>query len=465
VNPSSALLCAVLFTVWLSYRDTRERSSVSAAVWIVVAWAIVLGSRPITSWIAGDIVHATNRDEGNPAEASIYVVLQLASLIVLSRRRVRMPIVVRDNRWLLVFYLFWLASIVWSDYPVITLKRLVKDFGNVLMVLVLLTEVNPAQAIRATFARCAYLCIPLSIVLIKYYPYIGRVYGGYNRNDLMYVGVALHKNTLGALALVSAVFLLWDVLESRRSARTAGQKMTLISRAAVVAMCWYLLKVANSATSLVCAVLATAILLAFRIPALKRVTRQLEPYGLAAGVTVFLLDAAFNLKEQVVLMLGRDMTLTTRTDLWPIVVKFADNPLLGAGFNTFWAGSRLVELHQYELLEGIVQAHNGYLELYLNGGWVGIGLLAMVLFATHKRIKRELASDTPESLVRFIALLVAVVYNFSEASFHKLSLVWLVTLFAIMRYARPAPVRPQPAPALASMPEPLDWTPVRGAHS
>ena len=50
---------------------------------------------------------------------------------------------------------------------------------------------------------------------------------------------------------------------------------------------------------------------------------------------------------------------------------FVENPLLGAGFENFWVGERQVTLGGL----GGNQAHNGYLEIYLNLGWVGILLL------------------------------------------------------------------------------------------
>jgi exopolysaccharide production protein ExoQ len=450
--PFLALTVVSIFTAWLIWRDGKERGSVTAATWIVVSWALILSSRPVTSWFTGDFGAAATRDEGNPQEAAFYIGLQLAGLIVLLRRGVRLPLVIKDNRWLFAFYLFWAASVLWSDYPVITIKRLIKDLGNVIMILILLTERTPVQALRAVFTRVAYVGIPLSIVLIRYFPELGRAYAGYDRSELMYVGVALHKNTLGTLALVSSLFLLWDVMESRRYARTAMEKATLASRVLVLAMCWYLLLRIDSATSLVCALLAASILTAFRFPALKRRTRRLEPYALTVLFLSLFLDWGFNLKELIVSALGRDMTFTTRTDIWPIVLRHAENWLVGAGFNTFWAGSRLVQLYQYDGIDGIAQAHSGYLETYLNGGWIGVGLLTIVLLVAYRRTLRELALDAPESLVRFIVLLVALLYNFSEASFNKVSLVWLVTLFAVMRYGQrsspPAPATKRSAPGV-----------------
>jgi exopolysaccharide production protein ExoQ len=130
------------------------------------------------------------------------------------------------------------------------------------------------------------------------------------------------------------------------------------------------------------------------------------------------------------------MTLTTRTDIWPILLEYQPNPVLGAGFNSFWAGSRMVELAS--MTGGIIQAHNGYLEIYLNGGAIGVGLLVILLVWAYARTKKELVLGTPASSIAFVFLFVAIVYNFSEASFNKQSLLWIVTIFAVMGYRAPS---------------------------
>ena len=423
-------------TLWLFWRDVKERASVSSAVWIVLAWAVIYGSRPVTSWFSE--ADPGSYDEGNPVEALVYLCLIVAGVMVLRRRNIRWPAVVKDNGWLFLFYLFWLMSVLWSDYPVITLKRLVKDLGNVVMVLVLLTGREPGEAVRAVFVRFAYVCIPLSIVLMRYFPELGRAFAGYDRSAQMYVGVTTHKNTLGALALVAALFVLWDLLELRGKwrGRRMAEKITRVARGLVLLMCWYLLLLVDSATSLVCAVFGSLLLVGVRVPSVRRYPGRMEACGCGAALVLWLLDSEFNVKEAFVQSLGRDTTLTTRIDVWPILIAHQDNPLGGAGFNTFWAGRRLVELG--ERVGGIIQAHNGYLETYLNGGWVGIGLLVILLVAAYRRIRRQFGIGSPEGSIRFVFVLLAIIYNVSEASFNKLSVLWFVTVFAIMEYrARP----------------------------
>lgn len=421
--------------LWLFYCDGKERASVSSAIWIVVAWAVNYGSRSVTEWfkVAEGPIRPESADEGNPVEALISLSLIAAGAIVLLRRGVRLPAVIRANAWLCVFYLFWFTSIFWSDYPLITFKRLFKDMGNVVMVLVILTELEPSEAIKAVCARVAYLCIPLSILLIRYYPDFGRIYTGFSNSESMWVGVATHKNTLGVLAFVGAVFLLWDLLACKKKPRTGTEKFLRRSRIIVLMMCWYILAIANSATALVCGVLGSACLLAFRIPSVKSNPARVEKFGLGVVAVLLVLDAVFNLKETIIVqLLGRDMTLTTRTDIWPILVQLQDHPLLGAGFNSFWTGSRLVM--SYEELGGIIQAHNGYLETYLNGGLVAVGLLMVLLLSAYMGIRKQLMLGAPEGSIRFVVLLMAVIYNNSEASFNKVGLLWLLTLFAILEY-------------------------------
>lgn len=434
-----ALLTFSLWLLWMLHRDAKERASVSAGIWIVLAWVFIHGSRPLSVWL-GLEVH-TSRDEGNPAEALFNLILIVAGLIVLWRRGIQVPIVIRNNKWLFVFYLFWCMSILWSDYPLITFKRLFKDLGNVAMVLIVLTDREPSETVRAVGVRLAYLCIPLSIVLIRYYPQWGRTYVGHHQDTLMNTGVTTHKNMLGALVLVSALFVLWDLLELRGKSRSTAGKLAYASRVMVLVMCGYLLKTIDSMTSLVCAAVGSVLLIAFRRPAFRRSPARLEAMGLSAALILYLMDSIFSIQEAFLGGLGRNVTLTSRTDIWKVVQDVQNNPLLGMGFDTFWAGARLEVLADKLGAAGLLQAHNGYLETYLNGGLIGVGLLMVVLLSAYKRIRKQLVLfGNPEESFRMTILLTAIIHNYTEASFNKLGPLWFVTCFAIMVYrTRQAP--------------------------
>jgi O-antigen ligase len=105
--------------------------------------------------------------------------------------------------------------------------------------------------------------------------------------------------------------------------------------------------------------------------------------------------------------------------------------LLGAGFNSFWSGDRLAVVHEKL---GIIQAHNGYLETYLNGGVIGVALLLIVLVTASKRIQREIVQGDFMARGRFAIVVLAFLYNLTEAAFNKMGLVWFLLLLAVVRY-------------------------------
>jgi O-antigen ligase len=150
-------------------------------------------------------------------------------------------------------------------------------------------------------------------------------------------------------------------------------------------------------------------------------TVLLWPTGIAQSVLDFF----------IVDILGRDLTLTSRTDVWPMLLSKADNVLVGSGFNSFWTGERLADV--YGQL-GIIQAHNGYLETYLNGGLVGLALLVLLLIAAIRTANRQLAESGAAANVAFAMILVNVVYNFTEASFDKTSPLWFAFLMVMTQY-------------------------------
>jgi exopolysaccharide production protein ExoQ len=438
----SLLFIYSLWLLWLLHHDGRERASVSSSIWIVLAWALIHGTRPVTSWIAGvdpSIFTAGSRDEGNPVEALVNLFLIIAGLIVLWRRGTRLSVAVKDNAWLFVLYLFWLLSIGWSDYPLITFKRLFKDLGTIVMVLVVLTELKPAEAIRAVCTRVAYMSIPLSILLYRYYPGWGRTFVGYKGDTQSYVGVTESKNTLGVLACVSALFLLWDLLELRGKKQSVSGRGVFFSRVLVLLMCWYLLLAINSATSLICAVIGSGLFIAFGLSFIKRNPGRVEVFGWSAAAGVWLLDSLFNIKEMILQSLGRDTTLTSRTNIWAVLTDYQDNSLGGAGFDTFWAGERIKLLADKTF--GIIQAHNGYIETYLNGGFIGTTLLVVLLISAYLRIRKGLVLGRSEDNARFVLLLIALMYNVTEASFNKPGTMWFVTVYAIMEYRAQLPTR------------------------
>src|SRR5690606_878839 len=138
-------------------------------------WISVTASRFPSQWLQlGDPGATANVTDGSTLDAAFFGLLILVGSTVLVRRAVRLGDLVRQNFWLIAFAAFGLVSILWSDFPLIALKRWIKPLGHPVMALIILTDPNPAAALRVVMKRCAFFLIPTSLLFIKYLPQYGR---------------------------------------------------------------------------------------------------------------------------------------------------------------------------------------------------------------------------------------------------------------------------------------------------
>jgi O-antigen ligase len=128
--------------------------------------------------------------------------------------------------------------------------------------------------------------------------------------------------------------------------------------------------------------------------------------------------------------LGRNSTLTGRTEIWAAVLAVHINPLLGAGFESFWLGNRLQEVWDRSM-PGIQEAHNGYLELYVNLGWAGLALLGALIVTGYSHALAVFRIDQHAGRLRLALFTSGVIYSFTEAGFRMMCIIWIAFLLAI----------------------------------
>jgi O-antigen ligase len=108
-------------------------------------------------------------------------------------------------------------------------------------------------------------------------------------------------------------------------------------------------------------------------------------------------------------VLGRDETLTGRTDIWAAVVPFAmEKAVLGGGIGSFWTSAARQMISS--------EAHNGYLDALLQFGFIGLFLIAMFLLSYCRKAQRVLAQDFDWGALWVCFLLMAVIHNITESS-------------------------------------------------
>jgi exopolysaccharide production protein ExoQ len=435
-----ALFLGIGFVLFLFIIDRKKEQSGSFARWMIVAYLAMISSRAVSLWFNLGVPMQSPDDylDGSPVDRNIYTAFLILGLLALFRRKVNWKAIWQNNGWIFLFFLFALISISWSDYPLVSFKRWVKNVGLVVMVLLLLTEDDPVQTLRWVFRKTAFLLLPLSVILIKYFPEFGRDYSMSGGQQL--TGVTGNKNMLGAACFIYGVYFVWDLLAIRRGAVEAGRRTVLVD-IGMLLLSAFLLNLANSVTPMVCLLVGSALLIFMEMPSVKRNISRFGVYIIVFLMLFGALDLVFGLRESIVSGLGRDMTFTGRVELWNQVLEMAENSALGSGYESFWLGDRAEKMwERYAWRPN--QAHNGYLEIYLNLGVIGLMLLLVVMLTSYKNILLNLISEHAMGSLRMAFFLTVLLYNFSEGAF-RLGQVWFIFFVSCLEIQAKTVKQPQ----------------------
>lgn len=267
--------------------------------------------------------------------------------------------VVRNNVFLVVFFFLAGASWFWSIAP----DRTLDGFFFLLKITVIGLYISQSYSIKETLyvlLGVIALASVLSILAIWQTPELG-VNGPY------WQGVYSFKNFLGRLmAFGNALLILFWFTINRVVFRRLLALVLFIFTAV-------LLIFSDSATSLVVCIAMYAALILYGIwrkwPALFS-PRLRWPLALFGSFSAILAIVNYKL---IFASFGRSSTLSGRTVLWEILwTWFQKKPIFGFGHDAFW------EVYPDGLtLSGQVirHAHNGYIDIAL-----GLGVLGLILF-------------------------------------------------------------------------------------
>lgn len=448
----------------LFYLDRGETPRVSKALLIPTVWMILNTTHPLSFWLGmspanAGIDVAQAYVEGSPLDRNFILFLQIAALVVLLSKSARVEPMLRKNALILVYFWFCLLSIFWSDFPFVTFKRWIKALGDLEMVLLIFAESDPFGALKCLLTRLGFFLFPLSILFIRYYPDIGRRVTNSFTNEA--VGVTTQKNELGIMCMMYGVFFVWRLLSVYRGPKDPTRFRRLLANGTIIAMSMYLLSQCNSTTSIVGYASSAGVLWLASRPSGRPALVHLAVFAVL-GFSIFALF--FNPAGSMVQTLGKDPGLTGRKDVWDILLNMKTNPFIGTGFESFWLGSRLEFMRNALPNFPINEAHNGYIEVYLNLGWAGLCFIGLLIGTGYKRIIFYICQDPEKGCLFLGFLLCALFYSFSEAAFRYSTFSWLFLLLVIIGarqapplaksgrgdWLRPADVTSQAKPAYAT---------------
>lgn len=433
---SLATALTLMLILGLFVWDARHNEEQSSALWVPTIWVLIVASRFPSQWLQlYDPVISGNVEDGSPVDAVFFGFLVVLGYLVLRRRHAFQRELWVQNSWLVALILYGLLSIAWSEFPFVAFKRWVKALGHPLMAMIVLTDRYPVDSLRVLMKRAAIILLPLSVLFVKYLPEYGRAFDPWS-GEGVYRGVALTKNDLGYVCMVFGLFFLWNFLASGKSPNANGRRHERFFSFLVLVTVAYLLLLADSATSIATLVIGAATLVGLGTGLVSR--KYLGIYVFVFGVVVFSSQVTLDLYSKVLGILGRDPTLTDRSEIWADVIALQTRPLFGMGFESFWLGSRLDWMSEKWWWQPN-QAHNGYIEIYLNLGFLGLSLFLGLVVTAFRRISTELKSDFDFEFARLrLSLLLAILaHNYTEATFKGVHLLWTIFNIVVVRVSEP----------------------------
>ncbi len=350
--------------------------------------------------------------------------IYLIAFCLVVNRLVSFFVVVTKNLALFALLVLAWMSLGWTPDFDLTLQRLIALTGTMIFAVYLSLYFDEEEGLKRIIWALALIAV-FSFVIIFLDPSFGIQSGEWR-------GLYGHKNGLGReMALAAILFFLFLPQEW-------GRRTRLMLVAITVVMVLF----SKSGQG--------QVLAAFVIPAglvLRRFFRRGALFicgSLILSIVVLILAMpVYSVIQSTVLdSMGRDETLTGRTELWKTVIEdtMRYHPMLGYGYTGALqlGGDRFVLLGT-DVAGG--HAHNGYIQLFSELGFVGISLFALLSIQLWKNlILRAMFFRTLYD--QFMIVFMCYFYVLSIVAspiLDKNSIIWLCFVYVAIRASqRPA---------------------------
>jgi exopolysaccharide production protein ExoQ len=290
-------------------------------------------------------------------------------VLLLSSRTKEIVELCRRSRIFVALVVLAAASALWSQTPLRSFEWSICLALNTLYAFYLLRRFKP-ERLMALLLAFGWISLLASIAMAIFLPSYGVSYLD-GRGD--WQGLYFHKN----FCALTTVFLLPSAFYA-----PAQTVMSRLLRITYVGLSCFLVYMTQSRTGML--LLASLVLFSLAIRLVRRFAPGDRPIVLLTGsfmaVSVVALVASY--WREIVYSVGKDPTLTGRTEIWQAVgASIMKRPLLGYGYMGFWQGFT-GESANVSLQNGwaVSSSHNGFLEIWLTLGAIGV-ILILLSFA------------------------------------------------------------------------------------
>jgi exopolysaccharide production protein ExoQ len=359
------------------------------------------------------VIIPTLRAQSRVVEVGISVVIYVYTFAIFIQNWKRIIYAFPKDWVLMTFTLLAVFSILWSASPSDTYSELKFLLRATVVGLYLSVKYTPKELLRL-FAGTCFVAIFASCFMSILLP----MHGLHNYDGvLVWKGIFTHKQGLGTYMGFSASLFMCRLMDAK-SSRWVNWAGTLLS--------WALIFLSASKTGLIIGLFSVALL------PLYKLVRQQGKFRSAMLILALLVlgsGAAFltmNFETVLVDYLGKDINFNGRLPVWVMsIAKGLERPWFGYGFNGFWTSdvSDIVLFNSWAVRDSSFRersitfhSHNGFVDLFLQFGFVGMTLF-FLSFATFlgRVVKLTLVTRSVDYFWMFQFIGIFLVNNVSES--------------------------------------------------
>lgn len=419
--------------------ESRRIVMIAQIFYFVFLMMVFIGQQPFAMRTQEELVAMAQDNDGSDLFKQVLFIgfaLLLTAVQILRKH----PLKYNFTFWPLAVMLVWFfITCTWAVDPFVSFKRAMQQLIVIYITFCALSLMGPEklfQSLRAALIVSLLICwisLPLTPAAVHPPTESDRALIGAWR------GFFFHKNIAGAVMAMTFIVTGNSWIDTRKW-----------YYALFAALAFVFVIGTKSKTSIALCVGMLAISNFYRLLSDSTQKRAILLLLLGLGAVSFL--GLYIAYQPVIDRLFADPTsFTGRVSIWHVVFDYMhDHPFMGAGFGSFWqVGARspafdYINQH-FQLL--IAHSHNGYLEIWVTTG--PLGLLLLMLSFIFMPAWWYLTGATKENLrlmVPCFAIWVFVVYhNLLETSFFDRDRqVWVIFLAAIATTHANFKAKPRP---------------------
>jgi exopolysaccharide production protein ExoQ len=386
------------------------------SIWVPVVLIVVDFTSLGGPSLVGDPQIALAREGLAPNLASriFKIALILVGMLVIAMHiREARALFRRVNVFFLIFLVLALASVAWSADSAATVARYVSFAATVLITFAFCLAGWHRKRLQNVLRPLLTLLMAGSLIYIAAEPEYAIDF-----DKAGYHGLAGQKNPFGELCAFGTLFWMhaWIAGEAKASKAILG-----------AALGWTCLWLSKSSTSILATAFASwlMVMMLRTSPSLRRYT----PYivTLFAGLVIAYALAVLQLVPGLATLLlgpimaitGKDMTFSNRAMIWDIIKEHVQfHPILGTGYGAYWTGA-VPSSPSYVFLSRMYfwpsEAHNGYLDVVNDLGFVGLIVLLGYLTVYVSQSLQLFRTDRPQGALYLAIFFQQAMTNLSES--------------------------------------------------